>query len=498
MSTMRYLRDPYNQVFKVTATADSEFKLRINNQIFYSFSDIHSLIESVDDGFFPVEMDSFSKKVYWMIANSGVGGKLAAGSGKDLMNRNVFHYFNSYTQDICYLVPQASLQVMNKYYPNQTKPMIYPDHGSTFIENFAVYDSMMRELNYNGKYIHATFEDVKADKKIHNEPIKRAFPFVHENYSHDTTLLAKQEYIAPVSYDLKMSLIDTSNMVFPVKSTNNPKDDSGANIIEYANAIVTVPSGKTGSIEMPFTLLQITGTGLVIVNEITYNLPVDEVALKAVLQSYDNYYHSFDIITNTGGVVAEFLVSHRFYLFNKNYIDLQLTAGNVNIERVATTTPMDTTVVSINKKDADQYTLDFRNYFSKNKSFRIPQARLMQWDDKAVYFKTSTDLKYLPVRVYNYSTDVLSVSAGTKVYDQCFIAKLMPRNDTFTGTLELSFTVFDGSTTYYTLDGSTPDATKTLYTTPFTISATTTVKWINIKTDYANSHVNTRVITKTI
>ena len=80
---------------------------------------------------------------------------------------------------------------------------------------------------------------------------------------------------------------------------------------------------------------------------------------------------------------------------------------------------------------------------------------------------------------------------------KCSPALLTPTSTTFVVSLELTFTSVDNSDTYYTLDRSTPTTAKTKYTVPFTINATTTVKWINIETGYKSSGIQTRVITKT-
>ena len=48
----------------------------------------------------------------------------------------------------------------------------------------------------------------------------------------------------------------------------------------------------------------------------------------------------------------------------------------------------------------------------------------------------------------------------------------------FTGSTQVTITAKSGLTVYYTTDGSTPDKNATQYSTPFTISATTTVKAI--------------------
>lgn len=46
-----------------------------------------------------------------------------------------------------------------------------------------------------------------------------------------------------------------------------------------------------------------------------------------------------------------------------------------------------------------------------------------------------------------------------------------------------------GASVYYTTDSSTPDATKTLYSSPFTLTVTTTVKAIGIKSGYTDSGI---------
>lgn len=68
---------------------------------------------------------------------------------------------------------------------------------------------------------------------------------------------------------------------------------------------------------------------------------------------------------------------------------------------------------------------------------------------------------------------------------------------TFTDTqvVSMSADVY-GAKIYYTNDGSAPDATKTLYTAPITLSATKTIKAIAILADHTSSDVVTVVFTK--
>jgi predicted histone-like DNA-binding protein len=65
----------------------------------------------------------------------------------------------------------------------------------------------------------------------------------------------------------------------------------------------------------------------------------------------------------------------------------------------------------------------------------------------------------------------------------------------FADTTQVTLTEPEGARAYYTTDGSTPTAESTLYTVPFTLSATTTVKAIAIKDGIA-SPVASKTFTK--
>ena len=65
----------------------------------------------------------------------------------------------------------------------------------------------------------------------------------------------------------------------------------------------------------------------------------------------------------------------------------------------------------------------------------------------------------------------------------------------FAETTQVSISGPDDARVYYTTDGSTPTSASTLYTQPFTLSDTTTVKAIAIK-DSISSSVSTKLFTK--
>jgi hypothetical protein len=65
----------------------------------------------------------------------------------------------------------------------------------------------------------------------------------------------------------------------------------------------------------------------------------------------------------------------------------------------------------------------------------------------------------------------------------------------FAETTQVSISASDDARVYYTTDGSTPTSASTLYTQPFSLSATTTVKAIAVK-DSISSSVSTKLFTK--
>ncbi len=67
--------------------------------------------------------------------------------------------------------------------------------------------------------------------------------------------------------------------------------------------------------------------------------------------------------------------------------------------------------------------------------------------------------------------------------------------DEATATVTITDPSGEGNTIYYTLDGSDPDDSKTLYTSPFTISETTTVKAVCYDDDDQKSAVATEICT---
>ena len=70
-------------------------------------------------------------------------------------------------------------------------------------------------------------------------------------------------------------------------------------------------------------------------------------------------------------------------------------------------------------------------------------------------------------------------------------------DNTFYFNSTVAMTAAEGASIYYTTDGSTPTEASTLYTAPFQITETTTIKAIAVKENYQNSDVATLTVTIT-
>lgn len=515
-----YLLEPYKDVIKVNVLSDSIFKLHLNGGVFYSKQEIIDRVNSMDP--YSEFEDRLTKIARFGSINTANIYNLHWNFKK---SANILEYLNSYSDDVCSGISIALYNLFILFYPEEYCKRI--SGGSTgesghawngFTDGF--YDNINKVPNYKGRYVGASLAEILADKYLYIEPI-RNLTNEHCTIGFYKNLILGQN-IAGTTDDgvatdnelkyttlidnLKMQMPAGSSFIMPVKTTNVPKVEDGFNLVEYSQMVCTFPVGVVGLVEMPVTLLQTTGTGTAKVNGITYTLPADETALKAILQTTPGgaldepiWYNKFEILTNTGGIECEFLVNRKnWLLFQNNEIQYEMEYGSISFDRVRTLTPIDTVVLSVDKKDSGGWTPNYNKYFTSNKSFLYPKSST-SWDQRIFAFTANAQMKKSPVAYFEaYTKDAkYAINAETAVIDRCFSAKLYPRIDTFSTSVELSFINVDESSVYYTIDGTTPDATKTLYAAPFTILATTTVKWINIKADYANSHVNTRVITKT-
>ena len=519
-----FLRNPYTDVIKVNALTDSVFRLDINNSIVYTRAEFIAKILASPE--IDVNEESRAKYVRWLSSRLNNQKDLYSGY---INPRNPFCLENSHSDLLCGGIAMIVFQLFKE---------ANIDSGVHIIAGFTHYinsldDGYFDQINkieiYKDANVPANTEEIYNDKYLMLEPLRTFYLGWHYTAGSWTNYVQKPyeeinscgKIDIPGGYqgtdniyqptlhtalsidNIYMRMPGGSSLVLVTKSPTTPKMVTGDDLYEWATATITIPTGITGTVEMPFHMLNVTGTGSIIIDGVSYNLPTDEADVITALQltNYDEekWLRGFQVVANTGGLKAEFLVNRqRVLLFRNNTITYEMTSGSISFERVKADSAVPTIIVSIDKGENGSWTMDFNNQFTKNKSFRFPKPYL-SWDHRMVYFLPNEDGKYSPSQYFtNYDVNTLSYikSAAVKT-GICWSAKLMPRQNTFTGTLELSFTIVDGSDVYYTTNGDTPTAASTKYTAPFIISATTTIKWINIKDDYSDSHVNTRVITKT-
>ena len=511
-----YLRNPYTEVIKINAIGDCDFKLRLNGNIYYTRQEVIEKINSVQK--LNVNEDEIARIGRWI---SSICANVDLRQVSSIEEGNIFQMLNSYSDGVCSSIAQYVYSFFSLVYPEHYCNIVYGrrDGGNGHQWNAfsdSHFDQINKMPNYKDYYVGCNLAEIHADKFFYIEPL-RNFVNTHNTQAlytdyFESTVPAVRiqdaEIVNPID-NLKMKLPNGSNFIFPVKSTDDVTNEANRPIYNIGVALCTFPNSVVGLVEMPLTLITIKGTGSVKIESTTYNLPDDEAAIKTLLQNTPNpgglysttaiWYHDFEIITNTDGITCEFMVNRKTWLlYNRNIINYEMTTGSLSFERYTPANPLDTAILSINQKASSGWTLNYSKYFYKNKSHPIPCATIYN-DEKIIsYLADSENKRPLSQFTNAHVKDaVVQFTAGSNVIDQCFSALLNPRVGTFASTLELSFDSVDGSFVYYTLDGSVPSSSKTLYTAPFTISATTTVKWINIRTDYADSHINSRVITKT-
>ena len=88
-----------------------------------------------------------------------------------------------------------------------------------------------------------------------------------------------------------------------------------------------------------------------------------------------------------------------------------------------------------------------------------------------------------------------SGNSGSQSQQSSVAAPTISGVNPFEETSQVSISGPDGATIYYSENGDDPDSNDTLYTQPFTIDETTTIKAIAIK-DGVSSQVTTKVFTK--
>jgi hypothetical protein len=107
-----------------------------------------------------------------------------------------------------------------------------------------------------------------------------------------------------------------------------------------------------------------------------------------------------------------------------------------------------------------------------------------------VSISTTTTLKAIATAT-NFSTSAVASGVYTTQTETAARPSFSPAPGTYTGSINVSiFSTTAGATMYYTTDGTTPTTASNKYTSPFTVSTTTTVKAIATASNFANSAVS--------
>ena len=109
------------------------------------------------------------------------------------------------------------------------------------------------------------------------------------------------------------------------------------------------------------------------------------------------------------------------------------------------------------------------------------------------FFQLSTSNKNVQITQIAITYTSGSEGGGS---EETAASPTLPATQNFVNSLEVTMTAADGANIYYTNDGSEPTTSSTPYSTPFTITETTTIKAIAVEDGKENSAVVTATYTK--
>ncbi len=133
--------------------------------------------------------------------------------------------------------------------------------------------------------------------------------------------------------------------------------------------------------------------------------------------------------------------------------------------------------------------------YSRPPNQRPSSGRVAIWPPTATAINTTTTIKAIAIVPAFSDSDV---TTGVYTISALTVATpvMSPTSTSFPTTLDVTITdsTFAASI-YYTLDGSTPTVASTLYTGAITLSATTTIKAIGIRSGYLDSAIASNTYT---
>lgn len=187
------------------------------------------------------------------------------------------------------------------------------------------------------------------------------------------------------------------------------------------------------------------------------------------------------------------------------YIQLRTTNSNSGIVTTASGGKLKSITIDFNSKTTDRSVDiygDNTAYSAATELYNSPKGTKLGSISAADESKTLTvsgDYTFLGLRsnngaIYIDKITIVWEGGGSTI---TVTAPTISGTTPFTGSTEVSITgTPEGGKTYYTTDGSDPTSSSTLYSAPFTINETTTVKAISYDKDGNASSVSSKTFTK--
>jgi hypothetical protein len=497
-----YLNKPYAEVVKITALEDSVFKFNVNHNFVYTWQEIADIILAMED----------------MWPNEPVLSKTLR------FFRRLFQYDNDWKQDSysendpLYIINATSYRSCATCFPiyyvqrilnAAAKPWGHGGHGWNNIPGVGMLDVTYGRYYAKNRTQFFDQAEFELDSVMLNEDMIRIhtydyYPYPASQWNGTDFTIGNPGLVTEPMREMQWRLPEGAFVEFPLKPKRTYYMYQGVYVEMpvYNNiliALVTLPAGVTGVVELPTLLLYATGEGTVKLNDITYTLPTNEAALGAVIRDKLLDYRSIEVLTNTNGVQLEFLLNVKTMTLKKhNKITKGIISGNI---AVSSTIPNDAfTVQRVYISPINVKSLMTQNHTTFYNPWDFDYWCLRMPTTNNLFHIERDTFGALPKPPFDYraSNGLFNFSPMTplKQYNNlCFAPYITPRISVFEGTLEITMQEFnDGSTIYYTLDGNDPTDQSTVYSAPFTISQACTIKAFCKKTGYKDSHILSRTM----
>lgn len=297
---------------------------------------------------------------------------------------------------------------------------------------------------------------------------------------------------------------------------------------------------------------QAQNTGTVVPTLLTFSQLINNyAAYDAQLVTFENVTFPYGF---SGSEVTIGQGNDTLVLFNRFNIDTTIAAGSTlnltgfvaihdgtiqiyprNNQDLTTQAPVLTPSLTINEPangavystldtlhigiDIQNFTLDTDGYLKVESNFLsafIPGVDIIYLNQSLMNLIPLFPLSPMPAGEYTFTASLVdldsnalspavSVSAAFSVMAPEQSAPVITAtgaeagtDNTFYFNAEVTITADEGASIYYTTDGTEPTEASTLYTAPFQVTATSTIKAVAVKPYYQNSNVSTLEVTITV